>query len=139
VSGAAADAASQLRDRLAGLRHVRSERQQALAEVTEEIARYEAALAIIEGDEPVPSARRGAPTARAAITAALATFDGPVSSEHLMDHPDLTHYSRHTMRTALSDLRRSGTIVGERGPKGFIWDPAASRQNADDRDSQSPR
>ena len=89
----------------------------------EAIARHRAALAALTGPE-VPRGGRARPsTAGVALVAALATFAEPVSSSRLMDHPDLTHYSRHTLRTALGELRQAGRIEGTRGPKGFIWQP----------------
>ena len=90
----------------------------------EAIARHRLALAALTEDELPRVARLRKPsTAGVALVAALATFAEPVSSSTLMDHPDLTHYSRHTLRTALGELRQAGRIEGTRGPKGFIWQP----------------
>jgi hypothetical protein len=90
----------------------------------EGIARREAALAALHGDYAVNGKRRRPSTAGTAILAALTTFKGPVTSTALLDHESLTHYSRHTLRSALSELTRSGRLTPlERGPHGFIWAP----------------
>ena len=89
----------------------------------EAIARHRLALAALTEDELPRVTRRGPSTAGVAIVAALATFTEPVHSSTLMDHDNLTHYSRHTLRTALSELHRAGRIEGTRTPKGFVWQP----------------
>ena len=96
-------------------------------EIDEQILRYELALDALTG--PPPSRR--SPSSRKAVLAALATFTVPVRTEDLLDHDSLVHYSRHTLRSALADLRRTGDINGERAPKGFIWDPTSVRLSRD--------
>jgi hypothetical protein len=96
--------------------------------VDREIARFEMALAALNGDPRVRAQRRkgaqDAPTRRTAILAALASFKAPVSSETLLDHSDLVHYSRNTLRRTLSELHAAGHVTAvERTPKGFIWAP----------------
>lgn len=93
----------------------------------ERIARYRAALQALNGERP--GRRAGSPSAGTALLAALATFDVPVKTERLLDHPDLVHYSRHTLRSALSELHHRGRVSGTRGPKGFIWEPQSVRDN----------
>lgn len=93
-----------------------------------EIARFESAISALNGDPRVRRQRRkgaqDAPTRRIALLAALASFKAPVSTETLLDHPDLVHYSRNTLRRTLSELRDDGHATAiERTPKGFIWAP----------------
>ena len=92
--------------------------------IDERIVRLRAALSALT-DDTLPTVRPPS-TAGVAILAALATFSDPVHSSTLMDHPSLMHYSRHTLRAALTQLRASGSIEGTRGPKGFIWQPPKS-------------
>jgi hypothetical protein len=91
-----------------------------------QIAQVEAALAALNGKLPAP--RRSSPSARRALLSALASFDAPVHTSRLLDHELLVHYSRHTLRGVLTDLRRAGEISGERAPKGFIWDPRSAHE-----------
>lgn len=109
-----------LQERLDGMR---AERQR----LDEQIVRTEVALQALVGDV-IPGGNKTGSTARAAVRAALATFDAPVLSEQLMDHPNLVHYSRHTLRSALSDMRRTGQLRAERLPKGFLWDPESAKR-----------
>ena len=90
-------------------------------ELNAQIARYEGALASLDGR--VPAQRRTSPSVRGSVLAALGTFKSPVHTSRLLDHELLVHYSRHTLRSALADLHRAGEIEGERAPKGFIWNP----------------
>jgi hypothetical protein len=90
-----------------------------------QIARYEVALQALTGDT-LPVLRQTS-TAGVAIKAALASFTEPVHTSALLDHPDLVHYSRNTLRTALNELRRSGQVrAAARTPKGFIWEPPSA-------------
>lgn len=112
----------------------RSQLERELAEMTEErdalneqIKRYQLALAALDGT--VTGRPRSGSTARTAILAALGSYTVPVHTSTLLDHESLVHYSRHTLRTALADLHHAGAIDGERGPKGFIWNPASVSVN----------
>lgn len=91
--------------------------------IDERIARCEAAVSALNGDFHRLGGRRSA-TAGHAILAALSTFKGPVRTEDLLDQEGLGHYSRSTLRGALSELHRSGRLVPvERTPRGYIWEP----------------
>ena len=92
------------------------------AQAQDEIERYTAAIAALTGERQDRRSYRG--TTGTAIVAALTTFAGPVSSETLLDHSSLAHYSRHTLRGALSQLKKDGRIqVAERTNRGYIWQP----------------
>jgi hypothetical protein len=97
------------------------------AELDQKIKQLTTALGVMNGEMPAP--RRSSPTARRSLVAALASFDTPVNTSRLLDHDLLVHYSRHTLRSALTDLHRAGEISGERAPKGFIWDPRSASTN----------
>jgi septal ring factor EnvC (AmiA/AmiB activator) len=121
------DALSALVEEVAALTEARQEVADQLDALDETIERHRSAIAALRG-EPAPRRRSRRPderpTTKVAIMAALATFSGPVLSATLMDHDDLAHYSRHTLRSALTALQRSGEIrVVERTPKGFIYAP----------------
>ena len=93
-----------------------------LAVVDREIDRYETALAVLDGDLTVGNQRRGSRTAGIAIVAALNSFSGPVHTSTLLDHDDLVNYSRTSLRSALSELKRTGQLIPvERTPHGYIW------------------
>jgi hypothetical protein len=97
-----------------------AEAVQAKADAEVRIARLSAALAALNGVTVGGGRSR---TAGKAILAAHATFEGqPVTTERLLDHADLAHYSRHTLRGALSELHRTAKLMPkERLPKGFVW------------------
>ena len=116
------DAIRAMQSRLDDLRGQRDELNEQVDAVVEQITRYEAAIGALTGDFTKLPNRRSA-TAGKAIVAALGTFKSPVRTEDLLDHDSLIHYSRHTLRGALSELHRAGKITGTRAPKGFIWDP----------------
>jgi hypothetical protein len=103
---------------LAELHQQRVQARQALGEIEGEIKRHQAALRALTGDSGAGRHIRSG----TAVLAALATYDEPVTSGTLAQHPDLVHYSEPTLRSALSALHRSGKIVSvERTPKGHLW------------------
>jgi hypothetical protein len=116
-----------IEDRLVALRQQQDYHAEKARETGLEIRRHEQALALLSGVDPVGFVNRRSVTAGRAIVAALATFRAPVRTEDLLDHEALVHYSRHTLRGAVSELRKAGEITGTRGPKGYIWDPPGDR------------
>jgi hypothetical protein len=108
---------------LQGLYERRDSVRSVLGEVESEIQRREAAMSVLRGEASLPGSRAGA-RAQTAVMAALRSFDGPVSTQTLLDHPDLVHYSRNTLRSALSAAKQGGRIqVHDRTPHGYIWEP----------------
>jgi hypothetical protein len=96
-----------------------------LAAAQEKVERYTAALEALTGERQAKGSYRG--TTGAAILAAAATFTGPMTTQTLLDHPDLARYSRHTLRSALTQLRRDGRIEPlERTSGGYVWKPLGS-------------
>lgn len=98
-------------------------------EAEEQIARYETAIAALKG-ATVSWGHKRSSTAGRAILAALASFKAPISTQTLLDHPELSHYSRQTLRGALSELNRTGQVHAvERTPHGFIWSPDVNERD----------
>ena len=91
-------------------------------ELDERIEQMTVAISALKGDRKW-SRTRGK-TAGIAVRAAAASFTEPVSTQTLLDHDDLVHYSRQTLRSALSELHRTGQMTAvERTPHGYIWAP----------------
>lgn len=93
-----------------------------IAIIDADVTRWRSARAVLDG-QPPPGRVRSKST-RPALLAALASFQAPVTTQTLLDHPDLVHYSRSALRSTLGELRKGGLIrVVERTPHGFIWSP----------------
>jgi hypothetical protein len=118
------DVVEQLRTQRELLLDQLAEKEREARAIDDEIARVEAAITTLL-DKSRGRRRNGgrSNTAMVAILAAHATFNGtPVHSSTLFDHDDLVHYSRHTLRSALAELHRSGQLTPKsRAPKGYIW------------------
>lgn len=113
----------QLQTQVETKRQQREEHTRAARQLDQDITRIEAAIAALSGEAPGRFNNKRSRTAGMAILAAHTSFGGkPVNTSTLLDHEDLVHYSRQTLRGALSELHRGGQLTPrERSAKGFIW------------------